>query len=78
MSTKKGRKIMEKFIKSNVFETIVRELARGIKSQIDELKDQTVPIKTIGAGLKLGEGGELSIDFATVNDTKNAVNEIIN
>ena len=67
----------EKFIKSNVFETIVREIARGVKSQIDELKEQTVPIKTIGAGLKLGEGGELSIDCASVSDTKNAVNEII-
>ena len=68
----------EKFIKSNVFETVVRELARGVKSQIDKLKKETVPIKTIGTGLKLGENGELLIDCASVSDTKNAVNEIIN
>ena len=68
---------MEKFIKSNVFETIVRELARGVKNQIDELKKETVPIKTIGTGLKLGENGELLIDCASVSDTKNVVNEII-
>ena len=67
----------EKFIKSNVFETIVRELAKGIKSQIDELKKESVPIKTIGTGLKLGETGILSIDCASVSDTENAVNEII-
>ena len=68
----------DKFIKSDVFETIVRELARGVKGQIDDLKKSTVPIKTIGNGLRLSDNGEISIDCATVSDTKNAVNEIIN